>query len=400
MSEREPVHEFYEYDPNKRALARHYENVKLILDIVAGTIVPVIACVFLLISGISVQLSRLFLAFTGSYWVSVTIYGLAFIVVLQLVETPFMFYSGYIVDHEFGLSMQRVKDWVVDELKSFGLEAGLGVLLVLVLYYLIKATGIWWLVAAVLFALFSILLSVVLPYLIMPIFYKVTPLADLTLKDKLLNMVKGVGTKNIDRVLVADESRRSVRANAMFSGIGNTKAIILFDTLIKKFTNREVTTVVAHELGHYVNKDIWRSAVVSGLMAIPPFLLADYLLRNSAADLGFTGTSDPAGLPMIFVSLIAVGFLLQPISNSISRRLEFQADEFALRAADDSDAQASAEKRLADMNLSVDQPNRLIEFFFYTHPSSSVRVKLAEDWKKKHSISGSKRRQDDSGTGT
>jgi len=376
---------FYEYDDSKRLIARRYENMKLVLGVLAGTIVPVLSCLLLTSSGTSAAWSRLFLSSTGSYWPSVALYIIVFIVFLQLVETPFIFYSGFIVDHRFGLSTQRLKDWIVDQFKSVGLDMALGILVGLVLYYLLGATNLWWLAAAALFALFSVLLSIVLPYLIMPIFYKVTPITDLELKDKLLEMVKKVGAKRIDRVLVADESRRSVRANAMFSGIGRAKAIILFDTLIKKFTSREILTVVAHELGHYVNKDIWKSALVSGLMAIPPFFIADYALRNGTLVLGFSGITDPAGLPMIFAVLIAVGFLLQPVSNGISRRFEFQADEFALRAAEDSDAQASAEKRLADMNLSVDNPNRFVEFIFYTHPSSSKRVKLAEDWKKEHS---------------
>lgn len=384
MQQGEPK-ELYQYDPAKRALAKRYEIVKLVLEPVSGMIVPIAFSLFLLLSGSSVLLGQYLALATGSYWATLSLYLVLFVILLQLVETPFSFYSGFIVDHRFRLSTQTLKGWVVDELKGLGIEVVFGVLAGVALYYLISTLSLWWLAAAILFAVVSILLSIILPDVLMPIFYKVTPVADSSLKDNLLEMSKRVGARSIDRVLVADESRRSIRANAFFSGIGKSKAIVLFDTLLSNFTRREVITVVAHELGHYVNKDIWKEAFVSGLLAIPPFFIADYVLRQSAVGLGLTGIADPAGVPIIFAILIGVSFLLQPISNGISRVTERKADEFALRAAEDSEAQASAEMRLADLSLAVDTPNRLVELFFYTHPSSSRRVRLAEDWKKRNS---------------
>ena len=377
--------EFYQYDPDKRALAARYENVKLILEPIIGTIVPVTFSLFLLFSGISVWLVHYLASTTGSYWGTLGLYMLIFVSFLQLVETPFSFYSGFVVDHRFHLSTQTPKGWAVDELKSLGIEVAFGLLAGTTLYYLIRTLSFWWLVAAALFAIFSILLSIILPYVLMPIFYKVTPLTDSSLKDTLLEMSRKVGAKSVDRVIVADESRKSVRANAFFSGIGKSKTIVLFDTLLSDFTRREVITVVAHELGHYVNKDIWKEAILSGFLAIPPFFIADYVLRvGGAGNLGLTGAADPAGVPLIFAILIGVSFILQPISNGISRIMESKADAFALRAADDSEAQSSAEKRLADLSLAVDKPNRLVELVFYTHPSPSKRVQLADGWRKQH----------------
>jgi STE24 endopeptidase len=375
--------ENYEYDTAKRAIARRYENAKLVLDSLNGTFIPIAFSAILLVSGGSVLLSRLLGSVASSYWISLGLYLVVFVVLLQLVVMPLSFYSGFIVDHRFRLSTQKLRGWIVDELKGLGIEVVFGVLAGVGLYYLITAVSLWWLAAAILFGIFSILLSIILPYVLMPIFYKVTPIADSSLKDNLLEMSRRVGARSINRVLVADESRRSIRANALFSGIGRSKTIILFDTLMNNFTRREVITVVAHELGHYVNKDIWKEALLSSLLVIPPFFLADYVLKQSSRSLGLAGIADPAGVPVIFAILIGVSFLLQPISNGISRVTERKADEFALRAADDSEAQASAERRLADLSLAVDTPNRLVELFFYSHPSSSRRVRLAEDWRKK-----------------
>jgi STE24 endopeptidase len=195
-------------------------------------------------------------------------------------------------------------------------------------------------------------------------------------------MTQKTGVGNVDRVLVADESRRSIRANAFFSGVGKSKSIVLFDTLLSSFTHREIITVVAHELGHYVNKDIWLEALTSGLLIIPPFFVADATLRLAVNASTLTSLVDPAGVPLIFAVLIGINFILQPISNAISRIVERRADEFALKAARDPEAQASTERRLADLSLSVDKPSRLVEILFYTHPPSSRRIKLAEEWNK------------------
>jgi len=319
---------------------------------------------------------------TDSYWISLWLYLVIFFIILQAVAMPLSFYSGYIVDHKFSLSTQTPQGWVVDELKGLGVELVFGILGGSVLYYLIGNLSLWWIATAGIFAVFSILLSIILPFVILPIFYKVSPLSDEKLKESLLQMSKKFGARNVDRVLVADESRRSIRANAFFSGVGKSRSIVLFDTLLNNFTHREITTVVAHELGHYVNKDIWKEALISGIAIIPPFYVADYLLRSAVAALSLPTITDPAGIPLVLAALIGVGFILQPITNWLSRIVERKADEFALRVADDSEAQASSERRLADLSLSVDSPSRVVELLFYTHPPSSKRVRLAEEWKK------------------
>jgi len=372
--------EGYSYDEEKRKVAKKYENVKLVLDAVNGTVIPAVFCLILFLSGASTRIAGLLGSVSGSYWFSLWAYLLVFVIILQLVTLPLGFYSGFVVDHRFHLSTQTIRGWVVDELKGLGLELAFGLLAGTVLYYLIGTTGLWWVVAAVVFAVFSILLSIILPFVILPIFYKVNPLSDIKLKEGLLQMTKKAGLGSVDRVLVADESRKSIRANAFFSGVGKSKSIVLFDTLLSDFTRREIITVVAHELGHYVNKDIWLEALTSGLLIIPPFFVADLTLRLAVSSSSLTSLIDPAGVPLIFAVLIVSNFVLQPVSNAISRTVERRADEFALRVANDPEAQASTERRLADLALAVDKPSRLVEVLFYTHPPSSERIRLAEEW--------------------
>lgn len=379
MQETKPT-EGYQYDETKRTVAKEYESVKLVWDFVNGTLLPIVFCVGLFLSGASSELTR-FLSSYGSYWISLWMYLFVFVILLQLVALPIAFYAGFVVDHRFQLSTQSVSGWVVDELKGLGVALIFGLLAATMLYYLIATVSLWWITAAVIFAVFSIILSIILPFVILPIFYKVSPLTDLQLKDSLLGMTKTAGVGKIDRVLVADESRRSIRANAFFSGVGKSKSIVLFDTLLSNFTHREIVTVVAHELGHYVNKDIWKEALTSGILILPPFFLADVVLRSAVTSSSLSSITDPSGLPLIFAVLIGVNFALQPVSNAVSRIVEQKADEFALNVANDPDAQASTERRLADLSLSVDRPSRVVELLFYTHPPSSKRIKLAEDWK-------------------
>jgi len=372
--------EGYSYDEEKRKVAKKYENVKLVLDAVNGTVIPAVFCLILFLSRASSRIAGLLGSVSGSHWFSLWAYLLVFVIILQLVTLPLGFYSGFVVDHRFHLSTQTIRGWVVDELKGLGLELAFGLLAGTVLYYLIGTTGLWWVVAAVVFAVFSILLSIILPFVILPIFYKVNPLSDIKLMEGLLQMTKKAGLGSVDRVLVADESRKSIRANAFFSGVGKSKSIVLFDTLLSDFTRREIITVVAHELGHYVYKDIWLEALTSGLLIIPPFFVADLTLRLAVSSSSLTSLIDPAGVPLIFAVLIVSNFVLQPVSNAISRTVERRADEFALRVANDPEAQASTERRLADLALAVDKPSRLVEVLFYTHPPSSERIRLAEEW--------------------
>ena len=385
MPKTEPV-EGYQYDEGKRTIAKKYENAKLAMDFVNGILLLISFCVFLFLSGASSKLARVLSSLSGSYWISLWSYIVVFVIMLQLLTSPLAFYSGFVVDRRFQLSTQTIRGWIIEQFKGLGIELVFGVLAGMMLYYLIANIRLWWIVAAGIFAVFSIILSTILPFVILPIFYKVNPLSDPQLKDDLLEMTEKAGVGNIDRVLVADESRRSIRANAFFSGVGKSRSIVLFDTLLSNFTHREITTVVAHELGHYVNKDIWKEALTSGILILPPFFVADIALRSAVAASSLTSMIDPSGVPLIFAVLIAATFALQPVSNAISRRVERKADEFALNVASDPDAQASAERRLADLSLSVDRPSRLVELLFYTHPPSSQRIKLTEDWKKHISV--------------
>ena len=375
----------YQYDPAKRRLAKSYRNSRLILEVISDPILQIGFCLFFLVTGLSSALWRASVSLGVGNMVAGASYVFAFLAVMMVVQMPVAWYGGYAVEHRFGLSRQTVSAWLLD----FGKVALLGFVIVVPisvgLYYLIPLSPVWWLWASLVYAGLEIVASTILPFVVVPMFYKLKPYENMEHRNQLLNMAQKAGAKNIQRVMLVNESARSGKANAFFTGIGNTRTMVLFDNLVSGFTPREVLTVVAHELAHYVNKDIWRGAALSIVLTIPELYVANTLLQWFTGSFGISGPSDPTGFPLILAALSIVGFALMPFSNGISRILERQADEFALRVAEEPDAQASTERRLADMNLSDDKPHWLVEMMFYTHPPPWKRVKLAEEWKLRNS---------------
>ena len=373
--------ETYQYDQQKRKLSKDYRNRKLTIDVLSDPILQVAFCSGLLISGLSLTISQF--ASTIVTWESgrVTVYVVIFLAFLFALELPVAWYEGYRIDHEFGLSHQNFKAWTIDFFKAALLSYVVIVPLSVGLYLLIQLSSFWWLWASLAYAILELVASTILPFIVVPMFYKLKPYSDTIQRDQLLRMAKKAGAKNIQRVMLANESARSGKANAFFTGLGGTRTMVLFDNLVTGFTPREVITVVAHELGHYVNGDIWREAGLTALLTVPELFIANLALQWATGRFGILSQADPTGLPLIVIVVSLVSFLLMPISNGISRIIERKADEFSLRMAEDPQAQASTERRLADMNLSDDRPHWLIELLFYTHPPAWKRIKLAEDWK-------------------
>ncbi|HKM75127.1 MAG TPA: M48 family metallopeptidase [Candidatus Bathyarchaeia archaeon] len=375
------VSEMYQYDQQKRRLSKEYRNRKLTIDVLSDPILQVAVCSGLLISGLSLTISRF--ASTIVTWESgrVAVYAVIFLAFLFALELPVAWYEGFRIDHEFGLSHQNFEAWMIDFLKAALLSYVVIVPLSVGLYLLIQLSSFWWIWASLAYAMFELVASTVLPFVVIPMFYKLKQYSDTMQRDQLLRMAKKAGAKNIQRVMLANESARSGKANAFFTGLGGTRTMVLFDNLVTGFTPREVITVVAHELGHYVNRDIWREAGLTAILSVPEFFMANVALQWGIGRFGILSQGDPAGLPLIVIAVSLMSFLLMPISNGVSRIIERKADEFSLRMAEDPQAQASTERRLADMNLSDDRPHWLIELLFYTHPPAWKRIKLAEDWK-------------------
>src|SRR5712691_9032295 len=205
----------------------------------------------------------------------------------------------------------------------------LGLAAVEVVYALLRATPLWWLWAAAVFLAANVALAFVFPVWIVPLFYRLTPLADEELRERLLTLARRAGVPAVG-VWIADQSRKSRTANAAVIGLGRTRRIVLFDTLAARFTPDEIESVLAHELGHHVHGDARRGLAVQGALTLASFWLADRLLRAGAPAFGLAGASDPAGMPWLALVLLALSLVALPLGNAFSRWVERQADDFAL----------------------------------------------------------------------
>ncbi len=373
----------YEFDEKKRVLSKVYMKGKIIKSIINGEIIPIIFFIILLVSGFSVFLRDFAMGFGDQIYLFIPIYVFIFTSLLTIITFPLNFYSGYVYEHKYGLSRHTKKSWFKDFFKSLILGYIFTIPIITALYFIMGTFAYWWVIAGIAALILFVFFDTIFPVIIFPIFYKTERFKDKKQRDRLLKMVKEAGAKNIENVVLAKESEKSVKANAMFAGLGKTKRIILFDTLINNFTPDETETVVAHELGHYVNKDVWRFIIIEAVKIFPVLFIIDFVLSSSVGLFGITGIADIAGLPLFLLAYNILELVLLPFVNTYSRKREMLADTFALDVSRKPEAQISTEKRLADLALGDDNPNPWVELFLFTHPSVSKRIKNVETWVRK-----------------
>lgn len=365
-------------DQGKQKQAKVYARIKRRLT-VAGLIFSALYALVWIFTGWSVQIKSFLETWISNPWFLVASYGFIFGGIYLLIDLPLSFYSGYILPHRFGLSNQTTIGWVSDQVKGLVLGGVIGVFVLEVIYALLRASpGWWWLWVALFLLLFTVLLANLAPVLLMPIFYKFIPLGDdhEDLVQRLMELAKKANTQ-VQGVFKIDMSRRTKTANAALTGLGNTRRIILGDTLIDQFTVQEIESILAHELAHHVHKDIPIGIAIDSAVTLVGLFLASVGLRWSTAILGFEGVADIAALPLLMLVLGAYGLVTMPLENAFSRWRERRADAYALRATGNGEAYASALTRLANQNLADVDPEPWVEFLFYSHPSLSKRIAMA-----------------------
>ena len=368
-------------DPERQQQAKQYARISRRLWLVSNSLSAIYALVWLF-SGWAINLRDWLTTISPSPWFLVAGFIAIFGGIYALITLPLDYYSGFVLPHRFDQSNQTLKDWIMDQLKGLAIGLPLGLLLLELLYLALRVTGeLWWLWAAGGMLLFSVLLSNLAPVLIMPLFNKFVPLGDehADLAERLLKLAEDANTK-VRGVFKFDMSKRTKSANAALTGIGNTRRIVLGDTLIDEFTPDEIETVLAHELGHHVHKDIPILIVFGTLTTTLGLYLASLLLNWTIGVFGFAGPADVAALPALGLILGAYGLLTMPLENAVSRWRENMADDYALQSTDKMEAFASAFTRLANQNLGEIDPEKWVVFLFYSHPPLGQRIEKAKDW--------------------
>ncbi len=369
-------------DPERQKKAREYARINRRLWLVDTTFSAVYALIWLL-SGWTISLRNWLGSFTASEWLLVPAYVLVFGGIYFILNFPLSYYSGFVLPHRFDQSTQSLKDWLIDQAKGLLIAAPIGLVLLELLYFALRVTGnLWWLWAAGGLFVFNVLISNLAPVLIMPIFNKFVPLGDehKELADRLMKLADQAHAR-VKGVFKFDMSRRTKAANAALTGIGNTRRIVLGDTLIDEFTSDEIETVLAHELGHHVHRDIPILIGLGTLTTLLGLFLASLVLNWAIGVFGFTGAGDIAAFPALGLVFGAYGLIMMPLENAISRWRERMADEYALQATGKTEAFASAFVRLANQNLGEVDPEKWVVLLFYSHPPLSERIDMAKNWR-------------------
>jgi STE24 endopeptidase len=368
-------------DDEKQKQAKEYARIRRRLWLVATSLGAVYMLAWLVL-GWTDALAAWLKTFTVNEWLLVPLFAAIFLGIYGLLSLPLRYYSGFVLPHRFDLSTETLKNWILDRAKSLLITGVLGLPIIELIYLALRATGdLWWLWTAGGMLVFTVLLVNVGPILIMPLFNKFVPLGEehADLAQRLIDLARRAGTK-VRGVFQFDMSRRTKAANAALTGIGNTRRIVVGDTLLAEFTADEVETVLAHELGHHVNRDIPILILTGCIITMGGLYLASLILKWAAGQFGFAGLADVAGMPALWLVIGAFEVLTQPLTNYISRWRERLADRYALKMTGKREAFASAFVRLANQNLGEVDPEKWVVWMFYDHPPLGERIRMADNW--------------------
>jgi STE24 endopeptidase len=294
-------------------------------------------------------------------------------------------YYGFQLERKFQLSTQRVRSWLWDEVKGFLVSLVLAGIVVEVLYFMIRQSPQhWWIITWIVFLGLFVLMAQLAPVVLFPIFYKFEPLEDEDLRRRLVLLSEHAGTR-VRGVYRWKLSEKSKKANAALTGLGNTRRIILADTLLDNYAPEEIEAVLAHELGHHVHRHILKSILVQAGTTLLGFWAANWVLHYAVDHHMFEELSDFANMPLLAITVTVLSLLLMPALNAYSRFNERQADRYAFESIASVEPFISSMNKLAQQNLAERTPSKWIEILFHSHPAISKRVAAAQAWNRAQS---------------
>jgi len=364
------------YNQNEYEKSQKYTKEKTKFALFIATIETLILIPFIVFGGFNF-LDKIIRQFKFNDIISGVFFSLLLIILISLLKLPFSAYSTFIIEEKYGFNRTSVKTFIIDIIKSFLLLLIIGVpVLALILWFFEFFGSLAWLYVWGFVSLFQIFMLFISPVIIMPLFNKYTPLEDGDLKTEIEEYADNQNFK-LKGIYKMDGSKRSSKSNAFFTGFGKFKRIVLFDTLIEKQSKDELLSILAHEMGHYKLKHIYKIMFISfaetGLLLfiLSIFLKNEYLFEAFRME-----------HISVYASLVFFGFLYAPVSeiigilsNIISRKYEYQADNYAVRTIGKSNAFISAMKKLSVDNLTNLTPHPLKVFIEYSHPPVLKRIR-------------------------
>jgi STE24 endopeptidase len=366
-------------DSEKQEKAKKLAKISRVMGIISMAF-TFVYLVFAISSGWSVMIRNYVQGASSSWFIQIAVYCLIFFGVLSVLTFPVSFYEEYYLQKKYGLLKQNLVGYLLDEVKKTLLSVIIGIPLVALVYQALKWQGDnWWIMVSIGYTVISLIAMVIVPVLIMPIFARYTAIEDQSLLETLSNLAKKSNTviKGIYRWGLGE---KTTQANAALTGFGRTRRIIISDTMLDNYSDEEIETVLAHEIGHHVHKDIFRMLALGTLITTVSLYFSHLILKKTSVLWGLHGLGDFANLPLLLLVLTFISLVIMPLINSYSRHRERQADLYSFKITGKPMILAAALTKLANQNLSDASPPKIIEFIFYSHPSINNRVKFAEEY--------------------
>src|SRR5215471_20297495 len=297
--------------------SQRYESAKRFASI-TGFVLDVVILVYLVRSHLSIRIRDFAEAISTSPWLTVAIYVVAAGAIFKVFDLLLSFYSGYFLEHRFGLSRQSIEAWTKDQLKAIALGVPLGIAGVEVIYGFLRSyPDRWWIYASLVFVAFVVLMANLAPVLLLPLFFKFKPVENKDLQNRVERLARQTNTAvcGIFEWALGEKTRK---ANAAVVGWGNTRRIIVSDTLLQNFSGEEIEVIMAHELCHHVKNHIWQGIALQSVVTFLAFYLAGRVLPPLSVSFGFRGVADVANLPLLLLVMMSLSLLALPIVNYFS----------------------------------------------------------------------------------
>jgi len=351
----------------------------------AATPYGVATLLLLLATGFSAKMRDLAQRLVRRKFVAAMLYLLFFAVAIAILDFPLTYYADFHVPHQFDLSNQSFPSWLWDQVKAFAVT-----MLILAPLGALALRGIsrikrWWLVLWLASIPISLVLVVIAPVFLDPIFNKFTKLQDPVLEKALLDEASRAGIEG-SRVFQVDKSKQTKTMNAYVTGLGPTKRIVIWDTLLAKLDRDEVLAVMAHEMGHYVLNHVWKGLAFGTIVSLIVFWSGQRFYERGLARWGakwqLREPGDPASVPWLLIIAALIGFFLTPITSAFSRHIEHEADRFSLELTHLNEPMARSFKKFAEDSKYNPEPSRFIELWHYSHPSTNERIRFALEQRK------------------
>jgi STE24 endopeptidase len=368
-------------EPSDQAM-RYYRSGNVLWFVEQAWSIAVL--VLLLATGVSASLRNAARRIGRNWFFTIVIYFVLFTVVTTIVDLPLSYYTEYVRQHAYGLSNQTFGKWFGDTLKSLGVACIVGALVMWVPYLLLrKSPRRWWLYTAIALVPFIVLANLVAPIWIAPLFNKFEPMQDKALEQKILSLAGRAGIEG-SRVFQVNKSVDTKTLNAYVAGLFGTKRIVLWDTTLKRMTDRELLFVMGHEMGHYVLHHVWQAIAFSVLILAASLYVAyrtaDAVIARYGSRWGFTSLADVASLPLLLLLMSAFGLVVTPLELAFTRHVEHEADRFGLEITQTNHSAGTAFVKLQQDALANPRPGLLYKIFRESHPPLGERIDFANQY--------------------